>query len=764
MTNESFYPIKVVFKSEGDDRPRKPMRVEKLEPLGPVTPELRRRLALEVEGVRSHFAESFSRWPTLPVVAKITLKAEAIAKYRRPHLLFNNDTCPIVGGGSPTVLYASATPRGLDELARRIRNGSSGDTEAHISTIASISPYTASDALRGKDATDPILRKSSRPLKLRVFRHRSSSADRAIETSLLDYFRELKVGDVEVLEYAPTMTIYALHSVPPAAIASIASFVGTQNLTAFPNYRVVRTASRAVANVSATNFPPPDPAKEYGLVGIIDTGTDHTNRHLEAWVAGRHSHHPASQQDHDHGSFVAGLIVHPQLLNHGDKRFPNASCRVVDVVAVDKSGITDEYDLRTIIEDSLRRFPAVKVWNMSLAMEGERCQDEEFSEFGAFIDAKSRQHGVLFVLPAGNYDGTPSRTWPAQPGLGETDRIGPPADSVCSLVVGSMAHRDSTSTLAREGEPSPFTRRGPASAYLMKPELSGWGGNCDDNANCLQVGVMSIDGHGHIAESIGTSFACPQIASVAGHIYRELQIDGQNPTPSLVKALIMHAAFMACGVPDPELVKYVGLGCPPDPATILNCTKSSATCIFQIPVRTSPLFMRRPFPMPKCLVDPDKKGLKAEVFMTLHYDTPLDKRFAAEYCRHNVTASLGTVRPGVNEDGKATEAHTKEIGTVPRDLEKGWEAELVKSGFKWSPLKLYHHRFRNGPVDFDWQLQLKLEQRVEFRDEATQNVNLIVTIRDPLGAKPVYDEMVREMNRIGWNATDLRLHSRQRAR
>src|ERR1019366_3620063 len=122
---------------------------------------------------------------------------------------------------------------------------------------------------------------------------------------------------------------------------------------------------------------------------------------------------------------------------------------------------------------------------------------------------------------------------------------------------------------------------------------------------------------GHIAESIGTSFACPQMAAIAGHIHHELQIDGQNPTPSQVKALMMHAAFIAGGVPEQRRMKYVGLGCPPDPATILNCTKSSATCIFQIPVRTSPLFSRRPFPMPKCLTDPEK-GLLAEVFMTLY--------------------------------------------------------------------------------------------------------------------------------------------------
>lgn len=763
MANE-FYPIKVVFKSDGDDRPLKPRRVDPVEPLGEVTPQLRARLASEVDGVKAHFANSFSRWPTLPVIAKVTLKADAIAKYRRPAQLFNADTCPIVGGGSPTVLYVSATPKGLDELSRRLRSGASAEIEAHISTLASIAPYTESDALRGKDASDLLdgrRAKGKRPLKLRVFRHRSSLVDRAIEASLLDYFRELQVGDVEVLDYSPTMTVYALHSVPTAAIPKIASFVGTQNLSTFPTYRVVRTTSHAVASVSATNFPPPDPKKEYGLVGVIDTGTDPTNRHLQAWVAGRHAHHPPDQQDHDHGSFVAGLIIHPQLLNHGDKRFPNSSCRIIDVVAVDKSGRTDEYDLRTVIDDSLKRFPAAKVWNMSLAMDDSRCQDDEFSEFGAFIDARSRKYGVLFVLPAGNYDG--SRTWPAQPGIGEDDRIGPPADSVCALVVGSMAHRDSTSTTVRDGEPSSFTRRGPGSAYLMKPELSAWGGNCDDSANCRQVGVLSLDGHGHIAESIGTSFACPQIASVAGHIYRELQIDGQDPTPALVKALIMHAAFMACGVPDPDLLKYIGLGCPPDPAAILNCTQSSATCIFQIPVRTSPLFVRRPFPMPKCLIDAEK-GLKAEVFMTLYYDTPLDKRFAAEYCRHNVVASLGTVRPDVNEKGEDVESHTKEIETVPHDVDAGWEKDLIVNGFKWSPLKLYHRRFQRGPVDFEWQLQLKLEQRAEFRDAASQNVYLFVTVRDPAGAQPVYNEMVREINRLGWNATDLRLHSRQRFR
>lgn len=765
MPEELLLPIKVVFKQDGDDytRRRAPQAVE---PLTEVTPRMREDLGRQVENTKAQLSSMFIRWPGLPAVAKVKLHPKAIAKYRRPGQLFNRDTCPIVGGGSPQELYATATPRGLNELARRITSGrAGGELEANISCVSAIAPYTQADALGTctvADVANFVKQHPDRPLKFRLFKHRDPATNAALHQALLTYFRQLNVGDIEILDYAPSLSMYALHGVRPEVIDDVSRFIGTQSLSTFPNYRIVRTASRAVANVTAANFPPPDPHREYGVVGVIDSGTDPSNTHLQAWVVDRHDHVPRSQQNNDHGSFVAGLIIHPRLLNHGDKRFPDVSSRIVDVVAIDKSGNIDEYDLRTIIEDSLTRYPSVKMWNMSLAMDGHPCRDDEFSEFAAFIDSQEQSRGVLFHLPAGNYADSPMRSWPPQAGLGDADRICPPADSVRSLVIGSRAHRDSNVSRVKAGEPSPFSRRGPAGAYLMKPELSAPGGNCDAHGNCPQIGVLSIDGSGHIAENIGTSFASPLVASLSASVHRELQVGGEEPSPVLVKALQLHSAFVSTGRLDRDLINYVGLGSPADADSIVSCTKSAATCIFQIPVATSPQFMRRPFPMPKCL-EHAEKGLVGEVFMTLYYDPPLDRRFGAEYCRNNVTASLGTVRTAAGkEPGTFIEVHHREIEPVPKELDEGWEDELIKNGYKWSPLKLYHHRFRAGPTEWDWQLNIAVQNRAEFPSLDHQLVYLIITVRDPFGVQPVYTEMVQQMNKLGWITADLKVRQRHR--
>lgn len=765
MADTTYLPIKVVLRQDSDERPLKPKKMDDPEVLGPVTQELRDEFAKKVTDIERQFQGSFKKFPDVPAVAKVVLKAEAIAKYRRPSFFFNSDTCPIIGGGNTRELYAGALPTGLAELARRLKRGVHKHAEAQISTLVSIEPFTEADALGGTSLGDlqELCADKKKPLKLRLFNHKSRKANLAVENALKAILLEIGGVQAKLVPYAPNLLIYSILGLPASGVAKVAAFTGTQRLSVFPTYRIVRPASRALKNVTATGFPPPDPNRDYGVVGIIDSGTDPNNPHLKAWVVDRKEHVPPDQQDNDHGSFVAGLIANPRLLNNGNPEFPSVSSKVVDIVAIDKSKGIDEFDLKTIVEDSVRRYPHVKIWNMSLTVDQNTCKDDEFSEFAAFLDNISTQHKVLFHLPAGNYLDGQMRSWPPQGGIGDDDRVQPPADSVASIVVGSIAHLDSANTRVRAGEPSPFSRRGPGGAYHLKPELTAFAGNCDGNGNYVQVGVLSLDGSGNIAESIGTSFASPQVSSVSAHIHRELTVGSETPSPGLVKALQLHGAFIKAGCPDRSLMQYVGLGRPAEPDVVLNCTKSSITCIFQISVTSSPLFVRRPFPIPTCLVE--NGSLKAEMFMTLYYVPPTDRTYDAEYCRTNVYASLGTVRKTKDKKVGATiEKHFKEIHGVPDDLDDGWEADLIKSGFKWSPLKLYYRRFEKKPMkNDDWQLQLVFQSRPEYVSSRKQDVNLIVTLRDPSGKQEnVYTEMVRLMQKHGWKTEDLRLRSRAR--
>jgi hypothetical protein len=540
-----------------------------------------------------------------------------------------------------------------------------------------------------------------------------------------------------------------------AAVQALAGFIGTQSLSPFPDYRIVRSAARVIGDINATHFPPPDTAVDYPVVGIIDSGTDPSNQYLQAWVTDRLDLVPRSEQNNAHGSFVAAIVAGGRALNHNDTRFPETPCKIVDVVALDKTGTVNEMDLLDAIDKSLTRFPLVHVWNLSLGGPTPCC-DDEFSMLGAALDDRARTHNKTFVVAAGNYTKPPLRGWPPDGSAGEDDRICSPADSVRAITVASRAHTDTPSTRVKREEPSPFSRRGPGPAYLIKPELSHYGGNCDATGSCVQSGIISVDGAGHLAEDIGTSFACPSVTAIAGHVEYELRSSSGIPA-SLVKALLVHSALLGNPKLDPELIKYQGVGIPGNIGNIISCSQSEATLILQIPVQPRPEFGKRPFPMPRCLNGP--KGLSCEIFMTLLYDPPLDRGYGFEYCRTNVNASLGTITIDT-ETGEET--YHRQVGPMPKQLTDAYEDDLIKHGYKWSPLKLYYRRFQRGPTEKPWRLTLELLNRAEHVATAAQDIVLVITLRDPGGTEPVYDELVQSMNQLNWNTQDLQVRTRVR--
>jgi hypothetical protein len=174
----------------------------------------------------------------------------------------------------------------------------------------------------------------------------------------------------------------------------------------------------------------------------------------------------------------------------------------------------------------------------------------------------------------------------------------------------------------------------------------------------------------------------------------------------------------------------------------------------QVGVRPKPLFEKRPFPMPHCLFKDGK--LQCEILMTLLYDCPVDRQHELEYCRRNVRASLGTISLDP-QTGKET--YTRELHQVPSKMHEHFDDEVYRFGHLWSPLKLYYRRFKNGPTK-PWRLTLTALNRAEHVNNDEQQVVLLITIRSLHAADHVYDELVQEMNRLGWITADLQIQSR----
>jgi len=722
--------------------------------------EQRQTLLAELADVRKQFGDILQRRTHLPAVARVVLKKEALAKSHRPTHLFEKDSCPIIGGEDFGHLLVSVTNAGLAALEKDLVRGTTADLKADVSTLRRIEPYTADDAAGdGGVAALQRLVAERRPeqIRLRLFKHGRSRADGAIYEEFLALARALRLEIPESLPYLSELRMFRVRGITPEVIPALASFVGTQSIGLVPEFEV--TAQYVpVGQLKEADFPAPRPGVEYPVVGVIDTGTDPANALLQAWVVDRDEEDvPRADQDNAHGSFVAGLIANGFHLNHKDPQFPRTQCRIVDVVAVPKptTPLTED-DLLKTIRRVVKKYPDVRVWNLSLSRKDKVCCDDAFSEFGMELDKIQQEFDVSFVSCAGNFEELPLRGWPPED-LGERDRIHPPADSALGVSVGAVAHVDRPSSRVRPREPSPFSRRGPGAAFLPKPEVGHVGGNCDGQLNYRQVGVLSLSTNGQVCEAIGTSFSTPIVASILASIRSGTAAPMSR---TLAKALLVHSAALRHGPIDAAELRYRGFGVPGDPSDVLTCPPWQATLIFEPELQPSKkIFARADFPIPKCFRRPDGR-VEGEFLMTLVYDPPLSPSAGAEYCQTNVDVSLGTYDPG--KDGKR--AHDWKVPPEPKDYGKLYEEHLVEHGFKWSPVKVYRSALE-ATSGKQWRLRLDLLYRASVQPAAEpQRAALVVTLFDPARQKPVYDEVVRAMRTSGWSTVDLQVAPRLQAR
>ena len=482
-------------------------------------------------------------------------------------------------------------------------------------------------------------------------------------------------------------------------------------------------------------------------------GINPANRFLAPWVVGREEYVDQSARDYEHGTFVGGLLVHARPLNHGDLRFPDAPCRIVDVVALPASGRIREHELLAILQEVIPKHPEARVWNLSLGG-SQPCSDHTFSDLAVALDELQSQHDVTFVLAAGNYNVPPFRSWPPGAISGDADRICSPADSTRALTVGSIAHRESPKARVRATHPSPFSRRGPGPVFLPKPEVGHFGGNCDQHGQHAQIGVLSVDGSGNLAESVGTSFAAPIVASLLAYMRALPQ---QNLSAAMAKALVIHSAVLNdAGIKGADL-PYFGFGVPQTPARILECDPWNATLLFEIEVRAGLDLQRSPLPMPACLHD-TSGAFRGEIVATLVCEPPLDGTFGAEYCRSHVNVSIGTFGGG----GEKGQGQARQVHPFPRHVGKtAKEKALVEHGFKWSPVKVYKRRMPRGVNAERWRLVVDATDRSGTSND-TVRAALVVTIADLARQARVYNDVVVAMTRLGWVAHDVTVRARMR--
>lgn len=386
----------------------------------------------------------------------------------------------------------------------------------------------------------------------------------------------------------------------------------------------------------------PSDNQNYMTVGILDNGIAKIP-HYKPWMdIERWSPYPETSINPTHGTFVAGVALYGDECE-GRELVGHKGIKLFDATVfpdTTKEGL-DEDELIANIKDAIRLYhDRVKIWNLSISIT-RPVVDTKFSDFAIALDSIQDEYNVLICKSAGNCRNF-EKSYPK-------GRIHEGADSVRSLVVGSFAHDKGEFDYAEINNPSPFSRVGPGPEYIIKPEVSHYGGNAGINSKgeTVSTGVKSFDKDGNSAQGVGTSFSTPRVTALAAGIQQELI---EEFDPLLLKALIIHSASYPkeMTVPETERTKQVGFGLPKTVPDIIYNSPHEATLILRDNLAKGDKIDIMEFPMPECLI---KDGYyTGQVIATLVYDPILDASQGVEYCQSNLDVKFGSYDEMIERD------------------------------------------------------------------------------------------------------------------
>lgn len=732
----------------------------KLKFFGEVTPQLQTEISGKFESLLTFYDEVFQENENIPAIGKVTVKPEAIAKSHKPDDLCRN--CPIIGSEELNEIYIKVKRKSIQETVALVKNPPSQKFCANMTAISDIQPIKASekisDSLVGMEQSDFSLIKDK--LKIKIF----DFDDDFDNAQIWEYVkRKLKTLGLyegcEIITYGEHIKFLKLSVRSYEDIARIAEINGVKSVDFFQEYSLPKEdfSSTELQALLDCEYTDSDIS-----IGIIDGGISEENVYLQPYIIAKEEYVNKLYQNPHHATFIVSTIQYGNLLNG----ISSTTChrfKFVDVIAMpnsdEKYGPTDtisEYDLMEIIEEVMEKYAdTTKIWNLSLGIESKRCSGA-MSDFGIFLDYIQDKYQVQIFVSSGNVNDLPLRTWPPQIGLGEHDRLISPADSVRAVTVGSVALCESSDSIVKFNEPSPFSRRGPGANYVVKPDVVDYGGNLSTSYLIDGLGVKGFDPQGNVIEGNGTSYSNPRALQKFASICEEMV----EPDLLLAKAMLIHSARMnSRDLLDekPDNIKYYGFGIPSaNVQEILQCSEDEVTLVFKQKISQGSHLEMYDFPYPNSLIKNGK--YIGEIGMTLAYLPPLDERYGREYCRTNIDVSFGTY--SYLPDGKIDYK-----GQVP--LEAKWdekfEAARVENGFKWSPIKSYYRKLKNGIQLADgWKLRIDLTARNGIYVPSQEFV-LIVTIKD-LNGNDIYSEIATGLRERGYitNNLETRYQTRQR--
>ncbi|EOU1942759.1 TPA: S8 family peptidase [Clostridium perfringens] len=753
MVNKNL-PVKIILQRNDDIRPNIGRGSNKM--FCEVNEALQDEIISKLNNLSDYYDKVYSSEENLPCIGKIKMKKKAIAKSHKPDRFSKN--MPIIGSEELDEIYFKFTKDGIKNTINEVLLLPSEQFKSNLTAIEDIVPYYDDEKISKslKEITTENFNRVKDKIKIKLFDFGSDFDNNKIYNHVIKRLKDLKV-DNKLIKYGEKIEYLQLKLQNYNQVTEISKINGIKKIDFFCEYYGANEPIiKENLNIQIDN----EKEDSDVIIGIIDSGISDDNLALKDYIYLREKYVADEYINPSHGTFVASTIQYGDRLNDIDNR-NNKMFKFLDVVALPNSdenyGLIDsvsEDELMEIIDDVVSKHSdKVKIWNLSLGNESKIC-DGSISDLAIFCDFIQDKYNVQFFISSGNKNSLPLREWPSQI-TDDSDRIISPADSVRAVTVGSIALTESTDSLVKKDEPSPFSRRGPGASYIVKPDVVDYGGNCTNYGTCCDIGIKGLDPLGNLVECIGTSFSTPRVVKKFASILDEMN----DKDLLLAKALLIHSAKINTGaIQNKDDIKYYGFGMPHnDVNDILRCNEHEITLVFKQKISNGSHLELMDFPFPESLIKDGK--YYGEIFMTLVYNPPLDQAYGREYCRSNIDVGFGPYK--YKENGGISFS-----SAVP--IEKNWEsryeAEQVENGFKWSPVKSYYRKIKTGLNLADgWKLRIDMHERYKER-VLSQEFILIITIRDLDKKYDIYSDVITGLRANGYIMTDIEVKNQIRNR
>ena len=524
------------------------------------------------------------------------------------------------------------------------------------------------------------------------------------------------------------------------------------------------------SGISNGNFPPPDPNRNYPIVGIVDGGVADNNV-IGPWKEDEASNILENDRDEYHGTFIAGLLAGGRYLNQRIQHtLEPFGCRFYDLDVRPREDQYSNYyrsfpEFLDQIDASIDKAKAesqVRIFNISLGIRNHRNQNQ-YSYFAAYLDEIARKHDVLFVVSAGNLDEINYRPPWSVDGCSVTamlaarssgmDQIVSPAEHLLGLTIGAVNPPGVSGH--EENLPTTYTLRGPGVGFARKPDLCHFGG-CGVPSGDSQTGLYSLERSGCVTGDSGTSYSTPLVAATVATIDHAL--DGGAPRETLL-ALPVHRAQRTADLKHPALKNisrdFVGFGMPPPAEICLSDDPYSITLVFSDRLKPSSR-LQFDFSWPKSLTSPNGK-CQGSVNLTLAFTPPIDPNYGSECLRTTLDATLSQLEIDHKTGEIISKSRLKlDDSELSQNLQFS-EPYLVKNGLKWTPIKRYSLSMPRGRgASGEWRLSVKSTTRAGVKIPSDGIAfTLLMTLSDQNRASPIYNEVRNNIVQRGLKLADI---------